>query len=348
MASRGMDRQKLAVVGVILAIICFVALNTFGSLTLRRMRLDLTQNRQFTLSHGTEQLLAGIDEPVTLRLYVSSAVRQANPFLGTYADRVQDMLETYAAASNGRITVELIDPEPFSPDEDRAVGFGLQPIPLDNRGTNGYFGLAGTNSTDDVDVLPVLSPERERFLEYDLTRMVYNLANPEKPVVAVLSSLPLNGDPTIQYQPWQLLSSWGSSSTSATSAASSPSSTTTRKLLLVQPQNLSDKTLYAIDQFVLGGGKVAGLRRSALRGAGDAPAPAAGHAAGRHQCQPAEAAQGLGRRAGGRQARGRPDGGPAGAVSERRPRAGDRLPGLAVARAASLSGSEVMTSELNR
>jgi ABC-type uncharacterized transport system involved in gliding motility auxiliary subunit len=257
MASRGMDRQKLAVVGVILAIICFVALNTFGTLNLRGMRLDLTQNRQFTLSHGTEQLLAGVDEPVTLRLYVSSAVRQANPFLATYADRVHDMLKTYADASNDRITVEYVDPEPFSPEEDRAVGFGLDPIPLDNRGTNGYFGVAGTNSTDDVDVLPVLSPEREAFLEYDLTRMVYNLAHPEKPVVAVLSSLPLNGDPAMQYQPWQVVKELGQFfELRYLGGEVAKLDDDVRTLLLVQPQNLSDKTLYAIDQFVMRGGKV--------------------------------------------------------------------------------------------
>ena len=257
MASRGIDRQKLAVIGVVLAIICFVALNTFGSLTLRGMRLDLTQNRQFTLSHGTEQLLADVDEPVTLRLYVSSAVREANPFLATYADRVHDMLKTYAGASDGTITVEYVDPEPFSPEEDRAVGFGLEPIPLDNRGTNGYFGLAGTNSTDDVDVLPVLSPEREAFLEYDLTRMVYNLANPEKPVVAVLSSLPVNGDPAMQYQPWQFMKELGQFfELRHLGGEIAKLDDDVHTLVLIQPQNLSEKTLYAIDQFVMRGGKL--------------------------------------------------------------------------------------------
>jgi ABC-type uncharacterized transport system involved in gliding motility auxiliary subunit len=172
--NRGLDRQRLAAIGVALAVVCFVALNTFGSLSLRGLRLDLTENRQFTLSGGTERMLARIEEPVTLRLYVSQAVREANPFLASYADRVHDMLKTYASASDGRIAVEYVDPEPFSPEEDRAVGFGLEAVPLDNRGAAGYFGIAGTNSTDDVDVIPVLSPERETFLEYDLTRMVYN------------------------------------------------------------------------------------------------------------------------------------------------------------------------------
>jgi ABC-type uncharacterized transport system involved in gliding motility auxiliary subunit len=156
--ARSADRRRLAILGVALAIVCFVALNVFGGLNLRAARLDLTENRQFTLSAGTAKMLAGIAEPVTLRLYVSRAVREANPFLATYADRVHDTLRAYADASGGRIAVEYADPEPFSPEEDRAVGFGLEPIPLDERGTNGYFGIAGTNTTDDVDVLPCSRP----------------------------------------------------------------------------------------------------------------------------------------------------------------------------------------------
>ena len=118
-----------------LAVVLFVALNIYGSLSLRSLRLDLTENRQFTLSEGTEQLLAGVEEPITLRLYASRALRDANPFLGSYADRVHDLLRTYAEASGGRIVVEYIDPEPFSPEEDRAVGFGLDPVALDDGAT---------------------------------------------------------------------------------------------------------------------------------------------------------------------------------------------------------------------
>lgn len=250
-----MDRRKLSILGVALAVVLFAALNTWGSLSLRGYRLDLTAGRAFTLSDGTRQLLAEMKEPVTLRLYVSRGLRDANPFLGSYADRVQDLVEAYAAASHGRLQVELIDPEPFSLDEDRAVGFGLQPMPLDN-GQSGYLGIAGTNSTDDVDVLPLLSPERERLLEYDLTRLVYNLANPEKPVVGLISSLPLNGDPLNQYQPWavydQLQQLFDIRYLGGEIAELDPK---TRLLVIVHPQGLAPKTLWMIDQFVLGGGK---------------------------------------------------------------------------------------------
>ena len=251
------DRHKLTIVGIVLAVVLFVALNVYGSLSLRGSRLDLTENRQFTLSSGTEQLLAKVEEPLTLRFYASRALRDANPFLGSYADRVHDMLRTYAEASNGKILVEYIDPEPFSPEEDRAVGFGLEPVSLEGGAITGYFGIAGTNSTDDVDVLPMLSPERETFLEYDLTRMVSNLASPDKPVVAMVTGLPLNADPTAQYRPWQVMQELDQFFDIRMETGDIDRfAPDVDALVLVHPQALSEKTIYAIDQFVMRGGKV--------------------------------------------------------------------------------------------
>ncbi|MEK0085605.1 Gldg family protein [Benzoatithermus flavus] len=252
------DRRRLTVAGIVLAVVLFFALNTFGSLSLRNLKLDLTENHQFTLSQGTEQLLGKIQEPITLRLYASRSLRDANPFLGSYADRVHDLLRTYADASNGKITVEYIDPEPFSTEEDRAVGFGLQPIQSESGGgASGYLGIAGTNTTDDVDVIPVLSPDRESFLEYDLTRMVWNLAHPEKPVVALLTSLPMNGDPAQQYRPWQVMQELQEFFEVRTIGGDIDRiADDVAVLMLVHPQALSEKTLYAIDQFVMRGGKV--------------------------------------------------------------------------------------------
>ena len=94
--------------------------------------------------------------------------------------RVREMLEAYAARAGGKIQLELLDPEPFSPTEDRAVAFGLQGVPLDQSGEQVYFGLAATNSTDDQEIISFFQPERERFLEYDLTKLIHTLANPAK------------------------------------------------------------------------------------------------------------------------------------------------------------------------
>lgn len=250
------NRRLLAVIGLVLAVVLFVGLNTFGSIMLRGYKLDATANHQFTLSEGTAKVLAGLKEPVALRLYVSRALREADPGLASYADRVRETLKAYVAQATGMLALEQIDPEQFSAEEDRAVGFGLQPIAIDASNT-GYFGIAGTNSTDDVDVIPVLAPSRERFLEYDLTRLVYNLANPDKPVMAVMSGLPINGDPMAQYRPWtiyeQLSQLYDVRYLGGEITSLDPE---VRLLLLVHPASLSAKSLYAVDQFVLRGGKV--------------------------------------------------------------------------------------------
>jgi len=246
-------RRTFAVLGIVLALVLLVSLNVFAALELRPVRLDVTEDRAFTLSEGTRELLAKIEEPISLRLYVSRAVRERDPLLASYADRVLDFLKTYAEASNGRIRVEYVDPEPYSEEEDRAMGFGLRPIQLDAE-TTGYFGLAGINSTDDVGVIPVLAPDRERFLEYDITRLVYQLAYPEKPVVALLSGLPVNADPQQQFRPWQIYELLKQEFDVRWMAGDvGKFDDDVNALLLIHPQGLSERTLYAIDQFVLSG-----------------------------------------------------------------------------------------------
>ena len=248
------DHRKLTVAGIIVAAIGFIAVNIWAALDLRGINLDLTENRQFTLSEGTASLLRDMDEPITLRLYVSGELREASPFYASFADRVADMLHAYSDLAGGMLEVLQIDPEPFSVEEDRAVGFGLQAIPLDTAGNVAYLGIAGTNSTDDVDVMPVLVPEREMMLEYDLTRMVFNLANPEKPVAAVLSSLPLNGDPAMQYQPWKVwtqLQQFFELRYLGGEVATIDEDVDI--LLLVHPKELPQEALYAIDQAVMRG-----------------------------------------------------------------------------------------------
>ena len=103
------------------------------------------------------------------------------------------MLEEYAQVAGSQLILQVMDPEPFSEEEDRAVAYGLQGIPLDNGSTQFYFGLAGTSSTDELEVVPFFQPEREEFLEYDLTKMIHTLANPKKNVLGLISSLPIDG-----------------------------------------------------------------------------------------------------------------------------------------------------------
>src|ERR1700691_1229731 len=176
------------------AFILFVAVNVIAEQTLRGTRIDLTARHLYTLAPGSKTVLAKIDEPITLRFYYTPRLGEAAPPYGIYAERVREMLEQYAALAAGKIKLEFIDPEPFSAEEDRAVAFGLQGVPLAQGGDQVYFGLAATNATDDQQTIGFFQPERERFLEYDLTKLIYSLAFPKKTVVGLISSLPLQGD----------------------------------------------------------------------------------------------------------------------------------------------------------
>jgi ABC-type uncharacterized transport system involved in gliding motility auxiliary subunit len=224
-------------------------------------RLDLTADRLYTLSPGTLHTLAKIDEPITLRFYYSSRLGNEVPAYGVYAQRVRELLDQYVAAANGKLRLETYDPQPFSDVEDRAVGFGLQAVPLDSAGDKVYFGLAATNSTDDQQVIAFFSPERERFLEYDLTKLVHSLAVPKKTVVGLISSLPLEGDMMAMMrgqpsQPMAMLEQLQQLDKVQSLAAEIDAiPADVDVLMLVHPQNLPPKTLFAIDQFVLRGGK---------------------------------------------------------------------------------------------
>jgi ABC-type uncharacterized transport system involved in gliding motility auxiliary subunit len=256
-----LSRRTAAVIALIAAAILFVAVNVIADHALRSTRLDLTQRHLYTLSDASKKTLARIDEPITLRFYYSPQLGEDVPSYGVFAQRVREMLEEYAALANGKIKLEVLDPEPFSSTEDRAVAFGLQGVPVDQGGEQVYFGLAATNSTDDQQVIPFFQPDRERFLEYDLTKLIHSLAFPKKTVVGLVTSLPLEGDymAALQGQPLQpyaildQMRQLYEVRTLATSFDKVPSDVDV--LMIVHPQNLAPKTLYAIDQYVLKGGK---------------------------------------------------------------------------------------------
>ena len=202
---KGWDARKLSIASVGLAIVFFLALNVFLSSTFTTAQVDLTEDGLYTLSDGTKEVLATVDEPVTLRLFASKALLDQSPGLDTYAKRVQELLEQYVTLSNGKVSLEVIHPEPFTPSEDRAVGFNIQGIPLDQTGELGYFGLAGTNTTDDRDVIGFLSPQREKFLEYDVTRMINKLAIPKRKTIGLTTGIPIEADPRSNYKPWRVV-----------------------------------------------------------------------------------------------------------------------------------------------
>ncbi len=250
------DNRTLAVAALGLAVVFFLAINVFSESAIKGYQVDLTEQKLYTLSDGTRETLAKVKEPIVLRFFATQKLLQTTPGLSGYADRVQELLERYVALSKGAIRLELIDPEPFSPEEDRAVGYGLSGVPLTEAGDLGYFGLVGTNSTDDADVIAFLTPQRESFLEYDLTRMINNLANPKKKIIALVSGLPIDADPLKKYKPWAIVDQLHQFFEVRQQTLSPRITDDVDLLMIVHPIGLSAQAKYDIDQYVLRGGKV--------------------------------------------------------------------------------------------
>jgi len=157
-------RRTYALSALALAAVLFVGLNIFANNFFTGARLDLTQNRQFTLSQGTRNILNKLQEPVTLKFYYSRTVGARYAATAAYAKRVRDLLGEYAALSNGKLILQDIDPEPFTAEEDEAGAAGLTPAPTD-RGEVVYFGLSASNSIDGRQTIPYFASAREAYLE---------------------------------------------------------------------------------------------------------------------------------------------------------------------------------------
>jgi ABC-type uncharacterized transport system involved in gliding motility auxiliary subunit len=252
--------------GLALVLVLFLAFNVLAGAMLTRGRIDLTENKLYTLSDGTKNIVKSLDEPITLRFYFSkSRATERYAPLVAYAGRVRDLLEEYVASSHGKLKLEVADPEPFSETEERAAAFGLKGLPVNAAGEKLYFGLAGTNSTEQEEVIAFFQPEREESLEYDVTKIVYNLAHPKKKVVGIVTSLQMDGNPMARMMnprapaqdPWVALDLLRDSfEVKMIQPTADKLDDGLDVLVLVHPQNLAPAMMYAIDQYVLGGGKL--------------------------------------------------------------------------------------------
>lgn len=259
-----MKRFWMSIGGLATLLVLFVAFNVVSGAWLRGGRVDLTENKLYTLSEGTRNTLANLKEPITLRFFFSKKLAQQAPGLVTYAERVQELLQEYASKSKGQLKLEVADPVPFTEVEDQAVSYGLRGIPATAAGELLYFGLAGTNTTDGQETIPFFQEAREEFLEYDVTRLVYNLASPKKKVVGILTALPIDGNPMARMmnpnastQPWYVLEALRQDfDVRMIEATTEKLEKDLDVLLVVHPQGLSPQTLFEIDQFVLRGGRL--------------------------------------------------------------------------------------------
>lgn len=252
--------RTIAVASLILLAVLLVAVNALSGRLSRGTALDFTEHKLFTLSDSTRSVLTSIDEPITLKLYYSRKLGEAAPTFIPYITRVRELLQRYQGIAGGKIRLEILNPEPFSTTEDEAVRAGLQAVPLSSRSDEkGYFGLVGTNSTDDELTIAFFHPNRESFLEYDVTRLVERLANPKKKVVGLMSNLRLSHPAARRGMwgtPWVLLSQLSERFTMRqVSTAAKEIDKDIDVLLVVHPKKPSPQTLYAIDQFIMRGGK---------------------------------------------------------------------------------------------
>ena len=252
-----LNQKKLAIIGIFVSIVFLFSLNILSSLEIRTSQIDLTENKLYTLSEGTKEVIKEIDEPITFKLYYSPTFGEISPSHGNYFKRVKELLENFALASNGKIILNLINPLSFSIEEDEAVKFGIQGIPLDQSGELGYFGMAAINSTDDKKTVPFFNPQREQFLEYDLTRLVYELAEPKKMKVGLITSLLIESDPMLQYKPWPIMDQIKQFfDVKSIDMKAIQIDQDIDILLLVHPKIMDENLMYAVDQFVMRGGRL--------------------------------------------------------------------------------------------
>lgn len=230
-----------------------------SSSVLTGARIDLSENGLYTLSDGTEKILSELERSVEIDFYFSEKATSQLPALRTYAKRVEELLVEYEAKSKGKLTLNKVDPEPFSEAEDEAALAGLQSVPGGARGDEIYFGLVAKNEAGNEEVIPFIQPDKEAFLEYDLTRLISALSRSSLPKIGIFSGVDMKGGfdmMTRQQAPeWSVLQFINDNFEVVWIEDNAESIDGVDVLLLVAPQNISEPLEYAIDQYVLSGGK---------------------------------------------------------------------------------------------
>jgi len=245
--------------GVIALAAIVVAINFLTSAF--NARIDLTEGKVYTLSPGTRAILSKLEAPVKIRFYYTQGGTAVPVGLKTFATRVEDLLSEYRSAANGKLVIEKLNPEPDSDAEDSASLDGVDGQ-MTNSGEKFYLGMS-VSFLDKKAAIPVLAPERERLLEYDITRAISQVTAAKKPVIGVMSALPVMGrplNPVLKQQPlqpWVLISELKRVfDVKKVELDAQKIDDDIKVLLVIHPRNITDVTEYALDQFVLRGGRL--------------------------------------------------------------------------------------------
>ena len=259
---KGLETYLYTTVGVVAFLAIIIAVNFIGGRA--KVRMDLTQDKAYTLSEGTRAILAKLDTPVQMRFYCSRGDNTMPVQLKNYAQSVEDLLGEFRLASKGQIEIQKLDPTPTSDAEDSAKLDGVEGQQVERGGEALYFGLSVT-MLDQKEVIPFFDPRREKLTEYDIARAVTRVITPTKPVIGIMSPLPVNGsgNPMMMRMgrggepAWAFASELKRDFTVKTVEMTADKIPDDVKVLLViHPKGITDVAQYAIDQFVLRGGKL--------------------------------------------------------------------------------------------
>jgi len=248
-------RLRLALVAIALLFLMTIA---FSSMSLRTARVDLTEDRIYTLTPGTQEIVDSLRKPLTLTLYFSDHATRDLPQIRSYEQRVHEMLREIAVRAHGRIRFKVIDPVPYSDDEDAAESYGLTPASGGSNGERVFFGLVGMGGPGDVppQAIPFFDPAREPFVEYDIAKLLYELGMPTKPRIGLISSMPVEGNLVIGEPAWAVVRQIDQLAdvTTLDPEGLKRIDDGIKVLLLIHPKHLPEDAQYAIDQYVLRGG----------------------------------------------------------------------------------------------
>jgi ABC-2 type transport system permease protein len=269
-----MNRTIRAILGaVLILIIVFSGISICQNLG-SRLKVDITQQGLYTLSPGTKAILGRLNQPIKAKLYYAKTAARTAPdqirFFNNYYEFVKSLLEEYVAASKGMVELEIIDPRPFSAEEEEAMKYGLKRFPLSDE-ESFFFGLVVQTQFGVEKTIPFFAPDRHNFVEYDISYLIDTAITKQKKRIGVMSSLPVMGQDTSDYmarmmqmQGQQPEPPWGivQQLKGKYEVVSVPTDINDVKdinnvdiLLVIHPKNLSEKAQFAIDQFVLKGGR---------------------------------------------------------------------------------------------
>jgi ABC-type uncharacterized transport system involved in gliding motility auxiliary subunit len=246
-------------ISVVSTVIIFLSFNYIVQKINFNLGIDFTSNKTFTLSNGTKRVIDEIDEPIKINFVYSRNLSKNIPIIQNYANQVQGLLNRYSDLASGKIELSFIEPEPYSDDEDYVNRYGIQGFPIDQEGSKIYFGMIASNTTDDIEVVSFFDPSKAATLEKQLTDIVYKLNRSKKPMIGFLSwvdtappMMPNNQLGQGEYTILEELSYFYDFEFLDTDVESFED---IDLLFVYHPSDITDKTEYAIEQFILEGGE---------------------------------------------------------------------------------------------